>query len=91
MGAGTRLVSAAVAVVLETRPSGGDRSAGGVGRRRFRGTGMGPGKEARDALPKPGCVSRPGVLAGGSWNRPFQGRFAVHFPTPLGTFRHSGP
>lgn len=87
MGAGTRLGSAAVAVVPETRPSGGARGAGGVGRGAWGvaglGAGTGPGKEAWGALPEPGGVSRPGALEGPVGAAPSRAPFAHPFPDAL--------
>lgn len=73
VGAGTRLRSAAAAVVREIRPFGCARGAGGVGRRPPRGARRGLGKEVRDRQ----LVRSPGGLG---WSRSFQGLFARSLP-----------
>lgn len=75
-GRGPRRGSAAAAVVRETRPSGSARGpwAWGVA---ARGAGRGPGKEARDGPPQPGCFSRRGA--------PSRAPSRTRLPPPPGT------
>lgn len=70
VGAGTRLRSAAAAVVREIRPIGGARGAGGVGRR---------------ASPAPGCRegSREGGSGPSAGEEPGRGRLEPPLPGPL--------
>ncbi|KAJ8798438.1 hypothetical protein J1605_016775 [Eschrichtius robustus] len=90
VGAGTRLGSAAAAVVRETWPSGGARGAGGVGRHRLGVPGGVPGRRRGTVCPSRGCVSRPGTLEGAGCSRPFQGPLGHPLCDGPGTFRHSG-
>lgn len=83
VGAGTRLGSAAAAVVRETRPSGGARGAGGVGRRRPRGAcGRGPGEEARTVRPSPAASAGAAPRRGPGGAAPSRAPLPTPFPMP---------
>lgn len=87
VGAGTRLRSAAAAVVREIRPIGGARGAGGVGRGASSTPGCREGSRQGGSGPSAGEEPRRGSVGAA----PSRASLPAPFPTPPGTFRHSRP